>query len=87
MHDEGSQGSQVTKANEAKIECDLCHRLYSTKGNLKSHIEAIHKRKKPFKCSFENCSKSYSNTSRLTIHQRTHVKKIFFKFILILVRG
>ena len=54
------------------IKCDICNKLFSTNGNLKNHIMAIHENNRPFHCSFNGCSKSYSNKSRLIVHERTH---------------
>lgn len=55
-------------------ECNICQKTFSTQGNLKNHIEGIHFKKRPFKCSYPNCDKSYLNHTRLMVHERTHVK-------------
>lgn len=54
-------------------ECTICQKTFSTPGNLKNHIEGIHFHKKPFRCSFPECDKSYLNHTRLMVHERTHV--------------
>lgn len=52
--------------------CEKCNKFFSTNGNLKNHILAIHENKRPFHCTFSGCDKSYSNKSRLIVHERTH---------------
>ena len=54
------------------IHCDICNKVFSTNGNLKNHILAIHENNRPYHCSFKDCDKSYSNKSRLIVHERTH---------------
>lgn len=54
------------------IQCPSCKKKFSTNGNLKNHILTIHEKKRPFKCTHPNCDKSYSNKSRLEVHERTH---------------
>ena len=64
--------SKLPIPNSSIIQCKLCLKNFSTNGNLKNHILTIHENKRPFKCSFPNCDKSYSNKSRLEVHERTH---------------
>ena len=52
--------------------CPQCHKSFSTKGNMKNHIQTIHKNIRPFKCPYPSCKKEYSNQSRLDVHIRTH---------------
>jgi uncharacterized Zn-finger protein len=54
------------------LQCKICLKIFSTNGNLKNHITTIHQNLRPFKCTFPNCNKSYSNKSRLLVHERTH---------------
>lgn len=63
--------SQPTPAINS-IQCERCQKMFSTNGNLKNHILAIHENNRPFHCSFKGCEKSYSNKSRLIVHERTH---------------
>ena len=60
------------KKPEKKFLCKICSKNFSTKGNLKNHINTIHNNYYPFKCPYSNCSHSYSNKSRLEVHIRTH---------------
>lgn len=52
--------------------CNICQRPFSTNGNLKNHIVSIHNKILPYKCPYDNCTKAYSNRSRLEVHIRTH---------------
>ena len=61
-----------SKKSEKKFLCKICLKNFSTKGNLKNHINTIHNNYYPFKCPYSNCSHSYSNKSRLEVHIRTH---------------
>ena len=54
--------------------CSQCDKYFSTLGNLRNHIMTIHENKRPFKCNFPNCTKSYSIESRLQVHYRIHVR-------------
>jgi uncharacterized Zn-finger protein len=56
--------------------CKNCGGDFSTKGNLQVHVLTIHENKRPFKCTFEGCTKGYSNKSRLMIHMNIHVNFI-----------
>ena len=52
--------------------CPECNKSFSTNGNMKNHIQTIHKHIRPFKCPYISCNKEYSNKSRLDVHIRTH---------------
>jgi len=75
------------------FECSVCKRKYKTNGNLKTHLEVVHKirvfpdwenRKEPFECSV--CKRKYKTKSNLKIHLenvhkiRDHYKCSFCKY-------
>ena len=62
----------VESENAEKLFCKICNKMFSTKGNLRNHINTIHDDYRPFKCSFPNCNKRYEAESKLIAHQRTH---------------
>ena len=62
----------ATLMQPQNLQCNICLKIFSTNGNLKNHITTIHQNFRPFKCTFQNCNKSYSNKSRLLVHERTH---------------
>ena len=65
-----------TDGNISKIKntyCIQCNKHFSTLGNLHNHIMTIHENKRPYKCHYPNCTKSYSIESRLQVHYRIHV--------------
>ena len=69
---EEPQLQEIPSTILSSIKCDICQKLFSTNGNLKNHILAIHENNRPFHCSYNGCDKSYSNKSRLVVHERTH---------------
>ena len=60
---------KLIKFTEKYFECDVCHRRYSTKGNLKKHMN-IHNDSKRFKCDV--CLKGFHQKINLTMHYRNH---------------
>ncbi|MCQ2819719.1 MAG: hypothetical protein MJ252_20835 [archaeon] len=71
--DKNMDNSLDIKAQKEKhFKCEHCLKYFTTNGNLKSHIENVHLKKKPFKCTYAGCNKAYSLEKRLEIHLRTH---------------
>lgn len=54
------------------LKCDFsgCHKIYSTKYNLKRHVETAHCKLKRFKCRL--CGKNLSSKQNLNEHIFTH---------------
>ena len=52
--------------------CQDCEKIFSTKGNLKSHIESVHEGKK-FACS--QCNHEFALKSSLSKHEKRKHKK------------
>jgi len=52
-----------------KYECPICHKQYSARGNLKTHM-IIHDEKRAFKCGV--CGKKFVRKQELFAHYRTH---------------
>ena len=71
--DESSSKSKITF-------CSKCNKNFSTLGNLRNHIMTIHENKRPFKCHYPNCNKSYSIESRLQVHYRIHVRYYYYYY-------
>lgn len=64
---------KIDKENkEREFKCSQCERIFSYKSNLKAHIKVVHQKLLPYKCEFENCTKSYPSLNRLKVHMRTH---------------
>lgn len=53
-----------------KLECSQCEKEFSHRGSLKSHIDSIHAKKKPFECHL--CGKSFARKLTLTRHLQVH---------------
>lgn len=56
-----------------KFLCPSCFKEFSTKGNMKSHLQTIHLKNLPYKCTVPGCSKKYYNKSKLELHLRSHI--------------
>uniref|UniRef100_A0A182QRJ6 C2H2-type domain-containing protein n=1 Tax=Anopheles farauti TaxID=69004 RepID=A0A182QRJ6_9DIPT len=52
-----------------KHECLICHKKFSSSGNLAIHIR-VHSGEKPFKCSV--CGKGFIQSNNLATHMKTH---------------
>ena len=65
IHDKES-----TKKNNI---CDICHKSFSTLGNMRNHKMTIHENYRPFECTFPGCNKKYSIENRYLVHMRTHL--------------
>ena len=63
--------SQTTNTNQHQ--CHICNKIFSNRNNLKIHIQTIHHKILPFKCSYPGCNKNYPNNSRYEVHMRTHL--------------
>lgn len=64
---------QVDKESTLIMYCCMhavCGKCYSTKFNLKRHIETIHLRIKKYQC--KDCKKLFSSKQNLTEHMYTH---------------
>ena len=57
------------KDESKKVKCDMCDLTFCYEKSLKSHIQIVHERKKPFECTF--CLKKFSGRSGLTGHLKS----------------
>ena len=71
------------KASEKKtnspFECDQCGKRFTTKGNMTNHINIVHWKIKPHRCSQPDCSKSFFLKGNLQVHIDSVHKKIRVK--------
>jgi len=58
------------EGDEDENECPYCHKQFTRKYSVKSHIQNVHEKKKPFKC--EECDKKFATGSQLRMHQKRH---------------
>uniref|UniRef100_A0A1B0CRG6 C2h2-type zn-finger protein n=1 Tax=Lutzomyia longipalpis TaxID=7200 RepID=A0A1B0CRG6_LUTLO len=67
----------LSEAERNIYQCPYCDRKCSQKGNLNTHIRAIHYREKPFIC--EECGKSFVTKGALVEHQISHSEERTFE--------
>lgn len=60
-----------------KRQCDICKRVFATQKCMMVHVEEVHGKNKPFKCSY--CGYATSRKAMLISHERTHTKEKPFK--------
>ena len=58
--------------NKNQTICHICHKPFSTLGNMRNHIMSIHQNYRPYKCTYPGCNKRYSIENRFQVHLRTH---------------
>ena len=67
--------NDVTEEPKKKhpFQCDICDKLFSSKSNLKKHIDTIHLKLKSHKC--EECGKTFNQKGNLKYHVNSvHLK-------------
>ncbi len=67
------------KINETDKICLICDKKFTHVWLKNQHDEIKHKGNEIFKCSFENCAKSFTTSSKLQRHTKIHLKIKEFK--------
>ena len=67
----------VAKENEVKATCPHCQQTFRRLYNMKTHINRVHNKVKPFACN--RCDKSFATKSDLKQHLSTHGEGRVFK--------
>lgn len=63
----GRQDSSIKK----KYGCPRCNVTCSNQGQLRDHMR-VHTGERPFRCTFQNCTRSFARNEELTRHKRIH---------------
>ena len=69
--------TNLTKTQSLPVEkykCEICKHNFSSKCNLKVHMENVHEGLKRFKC--EKCSQKFTERKALTLHIKGIDEKI-----------
>lgn len=59
--------------SSAKYECPYCGKGFTRPSSLKIHVHS-HTGERPFKCTFEECNRTFSVQSNMRRHARTHLQ-------------
>ncbi|CAG9330970.1 unnamed protein product [Blepharisma stoltei] len=57
---------------DKKYECPTCHKVLSSKQNLKEHV-FTHSGDKPYQCLESGCGMKFRQGSQLSAHKRIHI--------------
>ena len=57
--------------------CELCGRVFANAKCLKTHVEIVHGKEKPFKCTF--CNHTCARKAMMELHIRIHTQEKPFK--------
>lgn len=58
----------MARHNPKKFICDECEKVFTTQNQLKTHINAVHKKEKHFKCP--DCDYACDDSSNMSSHKR-----------------
>jgi uncharacterized C2H2 Zn-finger protein len=64
----GCQSSQVDRGSPvvALFACSICTQTFRRKYDLKTHVEAVHEKRRPHACPYEACSASFAHRGTMT---------------------
>jgi uncharacterized Zn-finger protein len=69
--------------NDIEKVCKICDIKFNAASLKRKHDDIVHHLKdnsvKLYKCTFEQCNKEFSSTSKLSRHSQTHFKQKSFK--------
>ncbi|KAI0305757.1 hypothetical protein B0F90DRAFT_1700817 [Multifurca ochricompacta] len=68
-----SSGLVTPEQPSAKYECPYCGKGFTRPSSLKIHVHS-HTGERPFRCTFEGCSRTFSVQSNMRRHARTHLQ-------------
>lgn len=74
VHSPSNPPNHMPELNRRLYPCNTCGKVFNRSYNQQQHVLIVHAtvRKKGFKCTYENCTKSYYRSADLQRHKRTH---------------
>ena len=69
-------GGEKKESKPKKHACTLCPKKFTRPAELQRHIR-VHTGEKPFKCQFDGCEKTFSNSSDRKKHAQIHMTGVF----------
>lgn len=71
--DEQAEAFRQEKSfRKKKLVCETCGKCFNKPIDLRRHTDGVHMKKRPFKCGFLSCDKSFSLKCTLNRHITTH---------------